>query len=142
MLQQGQNNKSNTITTTMKFTCHLRIQQVYFITFLYVSWWVISFLIHNKMVLQIKSYTHNLFYFICSITHHIFSSQLFKSIRFVVSLFWRQSFPTWEKVRDKIVKPVLAVAFQNFVKDILSSFNLLLSPIYNLKTTLINQCSL
>ena len=142
MLQQGQNNKSNTITTTMKCTCNLRIQQVYFITFLYVSWWVISFLIHNKMVLQIKSYTHNLFYFFCSITHHIFSSQLFKSIRFVVSLFWRQSFPTWEKVRDKIVKPVLAVAFQNFVKDILSSFNLLLSPIYNLKTTLINQCSL
>ena len=49
---------------------------------------------------------------------------------------------TRSKIREKLGKPVLAFALLNFLKDIFCLCTFLVSHVYDLITTVTNQCSL
>ena len=71
MARQVWNNMANTMESTIIFICNLLFERVYCISVLFVSWWVISYSIHDQKLQQIKTHTHNfsfwLFQSICSL---------------------------------------------------------------------------
>ena len=64
--------------------CYLQLQQVYCISVALNSWWVISFIIHNHNILEIRTHNNNVSFSIFQIDFltPYFSSQFSEAVIF------------------------------------------------------------
>ena len=56
------------------FSSYVGFEQVYFISVLFVSWWIVSYIIYDRNVLQIITHTHNFMFSFFLPIHFLFVS--------------------------------------------------------------------